>query len=630
VARDGDRSILDEVRRSFRTLLLALALSIGAIVVVVALLVGVLLPALDHDVRLVTTARELHVAMVEREASLRALLNGEPSAEVEGRARGARDQAAQRLDELMTMLGEDVETDHRIVATVLAARTWEETWATPSERSIKAGTVADLPGGHIGDGQHRFVDYRSAHRDLLTTAQEQRAAALDMLGVSLASLLGATLVLGSAFGAVLWRQRRRLHGQLSGPFAAVDVALDALRAGEPVPADAVEGPRELRAIGAGLATASETLRADRAALVEQQRRTEASASTLAAVLDVAREIAGSLNVRYVAESLAEAAPRVAPVVRVRAWTADEGALTVLHDSSLPHGVAPPPIVQRIGHGVVGGVARDARSIAFRLDEGFDPLEPTDAMHEAPERAGRLPDGADGWVFPLVVGGRVVGALEVHRGSDTLTEESIVGLETLAIHGAAALEAARLHRAAEDLAHVDALTQLANRRRLDEDLRTELERARRYGRPLGLIMLDIDHFKVLNDTYGHQHGDEVLRLLAATLTATLRGSDTAYRYGGEELCIVVRESDAGQTRELAERLRAELAHVFVGDAGFARVTASFGVAATPDHADTPAGLLAAADRALYAAKGNGRDRVEVADTDAGARDADVAGTTATAV
>ncbi len=281
--------------------------------------------------------------------------------------------------------------------------------------------------------------------------------------------------------------------------------------------------------------------------------------------------------------MADAAVSIAPCERAVVWlTSDGHDFLAVHDSSLGHGASPLTAPVPLGTGPVGTVASGAR-----------------------------PQHLDGSAcFPLVVGGRVMGVLEL-AGSGDLDDGVWASLETLATHGAAALEAARLHRATEELAQTDPLTRLLNRRRMDDDLATELDRANRYGRPLGFIMLDLDRFKLLNDTFGHQHGDEVLRITAEYLTATLRTSDTVYRYGGEEFAILVREGTHAACLELAERLRAGVAGLFAERDGFSVVTASFGVAVAPEHGRTAAELILAADAALYRAKEAGRDRVCIA-------------------
>jgi diguanylate cyclase (GGDEF)-like protein/PAS domain S-box-containing protein len=159
---------------------------------------------------------------------------------------------------------------------------------------------------------------------------------------------------------------------------------------------------------------------------------------------------------------------------------------------------------------------------------------------------------------------------------------------------------------------DPLTGLSNRRRLEHDLVIECDRAMRYHRPLSFIMLDADNFKDFNDANGHQAGDEVLRDLAAIFAETLRASDTAYRYGGEEFCLLLRETAAAEAMLVAERIRVRLEQHHSGEAG--AVTASFGVATFAAHGQEPEAFVEAADKALYAAKRAGRNCVVLSTTE----------------
>ncbi len=157
----------------------------------------------------------------------------------------------------------------------------------------------------------------------------------------------------------------------------------------------------------------------------------------------------------------------------------------------------------------------------------------------------------------------------------------------------------------DLALKDALTGLANRKRLDDELKKEVWRAERYAKELGLIMFDIDDFKRINDTRGHQVGDHVLAELAGLVRDAVRRVDIVARYGGEEFCILAPETSAEGVADLAEKLRRRVeAHEF---AGAGRMTVSFGVAQY-FPGESPASLLARADQALYQAKREGKNRV----------------------
>lgn len=163
---------------------------------------------------------------------------------------------------------------------------------------------------------------------------------------------------------------------------------------------------------------------------------------------------------------------------------------------------------------------------------------------------------------------------------------------------------------EELSSRDGLTGLYNRREFEDRLREETQRARRYGKPLSVMLLDIDHFKNVNDRYGHQAGDETLIAVADLIRLSARPMDAVCRYGGEELAVILPETDASGAGIVAERIRASVAESLTvtpqGDE--IQVTVSIGFAAFPQDGDTGPGLVKAADEALYAAKQEGRNLV----------------------
>jgi diguanylate cyclase (GGDEF)-like protein len=160
---------------------------------------------------------------------------------------------------------------------------------------------------------------------------------------------------------------------------------------------------------------------------------------------------------------------------------------------------------------------------------------------------------------------------------------------------------------EELATHDALTGVFNRRKLDEVMQAEIERTKRYGSPLSLVILDADHFKRVNDRFGHEAGDQALVALAQELRAGIRAVDVLARWGGEEFIVLCPAIDLGEAAELAERLRAGAAALDLGPTG--RLTISLGVAQYR-VGEAMRELFGRADAALYRAKRRGRDRVEL--------------------
>jgi two-component system cell cycle response regulator len=162
-----------------------------------------------------------------------------------------------------------------------------------------------------------------------------------------------------------------------------------------------------------------------------------------------------------------------------------------------------------------------------------------------------------------------------------------------------------------LATSDSLTGLFNRGYVDDRLTMELSRARRYGKPLSLAVVDADHFKVLNDTHGHAAGDVVLKKLAGLLRNSFRQSDTTGRYGGEEFVLILPETDLETARRKVETLRETISAtpiVLPERKDLVRVTISAGLASFPEDAEDAAELFAAADERMFQAKREGRNRV----------------------
>jgi diguanylate cyclase (GGDEF)-like protein/PAS domain S-box-containing protein len=166
---------------------------------------------------------------------------------------------------------------------------------------------------------------------------------------------------------------------------------------------------------------------------------------------------------------------------------------------------------------------------------------------------------------------------------------------------------------EQMATRDPLTGLLNRREMSRVLDEELQRARRYQRPMAVLWVDFDHFKDVNDTYGHAAGDSVLRAISRLLLGSVRSVDSIGRFGGEEFVIVLPEMDLEEAQETAERLRRKVAEEPqpLGNGEEVPLTISVGVAVYPDHGQTASTLCAAADKAMYLAKDRGRNCVAMA-------------------
>ena len=265
----------------------------------------------------------------------------------------------------------------------------------------------------------------------------------------------------------------------------------------------------------------------------------------------------------------------------------------------------------MNHGVNGTLEEAARAGDVTGAMGAI-AEVEEAVLRAGEPSERSVHGVNALGRPLTPPeGGVLGVLTIARDGEPFSDKDRETFSYLADSAALSLENVGLHETIQRQAVTDELTGLYNHRRFQEFLSDEVERFRRFGGPLGLMMLDIDDFKRVNDNYGHLQGDAVLREVARVLKETSREVDEPARYGGEEMAVALPQTGLQGAFEFAERVRARIEALRVdlleGD-GTIRVTASFGVAALPDSAPAEKdALVAAADAALYRAKRSGKNR-----------------------
>jgi diguanylate cyclase (GGDEF)-like protein len=215
--------------------------------------------------------------------------------------------------------------------------------------------------------------------------------------------------------------------------------------------------------------------------------------------------------------------------------------------------------------------------------------------------------------PLLVGGQVIGSVLLARAED-IDSQGRSNVHESVIQAAPILANQRNLAVAELRAASDPLTGLPNRRAADEAIKRLIAHAGRTVTPLSLVLIDLDHFKEVNDLHGHEQGDAALAAIGQILAGSVRASDFAARYGGEEFLLLLPDTDRGGAVGLAEKLRRTIESAEIRDIGC--LTASFGIAALPEDAVNSEQLLRRADRALYAAKAHGRNRVEVAAPPAG--------------
>jgi diguanylate cyclase (GGDEF)-like protein len=316
---------------------------------------------------------------------------------------------------------------------------------------------------------------------------------------------------------------------------------------------------------------------------------------LEALTDLAESLERTADSASVARTLLDSVVDTFGFPRGVVLAGPEGQLPLLASYGLEEETARRP--GRPAASAVIAQAHDTHStvLVSGLDEDADPW------------LGRLlPNARNLVVVPLQAEGRPLGAMVLEQApaeGGRIQRRVVSGLERSASYAALALRNAWLLEQVQRLAATDGLTKIANRRTFESTLEREVARATRSAEHLSLVMIDIDHFKRLNDEHGHQAGDEVLRNVAAALSCECRDFDTAARYGGEEFAVVLPGCGPDEAKLIAERLR----HAVAAAPSAVPITASAGVATYPAHAGDADTLVRAADDALYESKRSGRNR-----------------------
>jgi diguanylate cyclase (GGDEF)-like protein len=559
-------------------------------------------PRVRDSIEATAIVRTTHEAMLDQHSSLRAyaLTGDKRFLQTYQDAR----QAMERMDAVPLSVDE---AGNRLRFELrLSQEAWISRWVPEALALGEAGgSDRAVSEALVFEGKQLFDAYRIDYEELIDSLQAERTDALD--GQTEAVSRTAALAVSIALLTVVFSlvQGRRLRDVVKGALDAVQLRLDRVGVGDLAPGPAPSGPSELADIQRGIDETAAELASARAAVDEQGDQLRTQNRQLGQVLRFAREVAGSLNLRYVIRGLCSAATNITGSDRVVVWlrSTDEQVLDAIADSSAPAlepiGLEPVPI----GEGSIGRAAR------FGRIEGQPQGSVGRALDDDPDAGGTV-------VVPMVVGAEVIGVIEVVFPPDADEPDSTMRvLEALATQAATAVGAARVHEHTETMAMTDALTQLPNRRRMEIDLDREVGASHRYGRPLGFAMIDVDRFKDYNDALGHQAADVALQTIARILSASVRGSDTVYRYGGEEIAVVMRETDLDSACRLGERLREAVEHHFASPGQPRPVTVSVGVASMPVHATSLPSLVGAADQALYEAKRSGRNRTVVAGPDA---------------
>jgi diguanylate cyclase (GGDEF)-like protein len=449
--------------------------------------------------------------------------------------------------------------------------------------SVKGVDPASIPDNHgeleVGDKRYDAASFKTpgfvgeTDRVAVLAPKAMESTAVRNGRLLAAGILAGFFVLAFTFALLVSRSLQR----------QIDAFLQAARrlgSGDFTVEVPTEGHDEFAALGEEFNKMSRQLE-ERLEELNQER---------ARLQDAMRRIGETFASNLDREGLLEIVVRTA----VDGVGADAGRASVRPSPSSP-------LEQVALTGSVEGLEEAVRAAEAKVLETGEPCEAT-------------VDGVGALSHPMRRGddvhARVSGVVSVARRDRPFSVAERELFHYLAEQAAVSIENVGLHETVERQAVTDELTGLFNRRRFQEAMATEVERSKRFGQPVGLVLLDLDDFKAVNDTYGHQQGDLVLREVARVLRETSREIDEPARYGGEELAVVLPGTDLEGAYNLAERVRAgieELALPLLDGDGTLGVTASFGVATLPGSADDMRELVAAADEALYRAKRAGKNR-----------------------
>jgi diguanylate cyclase (GGDEF)-like protein len=579
------RSLGAEVTSAFRVMIAAMLSIILLTTCAMVWLLAINERRIDDLGRAVTSIEASHVATIDAETSLRAYLFAQ-----QNRFLTPYVNARPVLNDAMLVLDRidfegSLARDADLFEETQSA--WWNQWASKAfVVALGDPTPAEVTA-FLDEGRTLFDEYRAAEQAFAANTRAELERVTQNQSTVLAMLLTFLAVVATVVAVITIRRRRRLRRRVVQPIVQLRGTVDAVAAGDLRGPPPVEAPPELVALRDGLARMTESLAAERQAALDRQARTDEMASRLREVVTFAHDLSGSLSLHHALAAVGDAVHATADADGVRVWLveADEEQLRLGYDTAVGSDGRRATELRPIGEGLLGRAVRATQPLL--------------------EREG----GGSRSAWPMVVGARVTGVVEVVDPRRPSSPELFGHVESLIGFASAAIEAARLHEQTERLSTQDGLTGLANRRRFDEDLERETEGALRHARRIALVMLDLDDFKLVNDTFGHQRGDHVLTEAAAVLRREARSADHVYRYGGEEFGVLVHESDAAGAALVAERMRAAVETHFAR-AGVTQ-TVSCGVASVPEHAVSAEELVAAADSALYAAKQDGRNRVVIA-------------------
>jgi diguanylate cyclase (GGDEF)-like protein len=462
---------------------------------------------------------------------------------------------------------------------------WQTEWATPTINSVARGEPLEA-GRLVGEGEKRLAAIRTLMLALLEKDREENEATLRDAQQQMRRMLVLALGVALVVAVVVLLVTREVAGLLEQPVRQLIEASERVSHGDFEPSLPAPADNEFGVLSQSFSHMTGALRQEREELAALNRFSEA-VTQCTSEEEVYDHVLHSIKERFrptqvmifklnAEENVLEAAATLAPLPEeVRDWP-------VIPE---PHNCK----AVRMGR-------------RFRVnDVRAEPLCPAKFVP---------PSEGSYYCGPLIAGGVIIGSVRVEGVENFWTPERESLLESYLSGAATALSNLRLLESTKQQANVDELTGLYNRRFVEDYARKLLAMARRQGHPLGIIMMDLDHFKEINDIYGHEVGDRVLRQFAKTVTHAVREANVAARYGGEEFLIVLPETAPQGCMLVAERIRKAVERMVVPsgtEKPLPQLTVSLGIAVYPEHGQGLEELLQASDKALYESKRAGRNR-----------------------
>lgn len=462
---------------------------------------------------------------------------------------------------------------------------WKKTWADPLIEKAKAGRSAEAAGAVL-QGSDEFARIQTDLKQFQSDSQAAAAARRDQRKRTVHSGLVSGAVLVGAFALLLAVLVHVISRNISSPVIQLTQASDQLRQGDFDPTLPPETDNEFGVLTRSFLQMSQALRRDREELAALKRFSEAvtECTTESEVYD---HILHALRDRF--------HPTQVIIFKLRPEEDFLEVVASLHP--LPKDVHDWPVIEG-----KNGCKAVRMGRPFRVNNvSVEPLCPGKFV---------LPEEGSYYCGPLIAGGIIIGAVRLQGVKGFWTPERESLLESYLSSTASVLSNLQLLQTMREQANIDPLTGLYNRRFCKDYAGKLMAMARRKDTPLGFLILDLDHFKNINDVYGHEVGDRILKQFAKTITQSMRETNLTARLGGEEFVVVLPDTGAKACQVVAERIRNAVAHMNmpqVNEKPLPNITVSLGIAVYPDHGATLEEMLQASDRALYESKRAGRNR-----------------------